>query len=77
MAEAYRPDPPSAAGVNFFLTVLYSAFCTARSRTAKVDVDMTEEGAVQRPSGAPVAVVVSQVKDFFKLNHSYVNYQNK
>ena len=51
-------------GLYFF--VFHSAFCTVQSTTAKVDVDMMEEGAVQGPPGVPVAVVMSQVEDFFK-----------
>ena len=46
--------------------VLYSAICTAQSKTAKVIADMEQEGAVQSPSGAPIAVEMSQVEDFFK-----------
>ena len=46
--------------------VLYSAICTAQSKTAKVFADMEQEGAVQSPSGAPIAVEMSQVEDFFK-----------
>ena len=46
--------------------VLYSAICTAQSKTAKVIADMEQEGVVQSPSGAPIAVEMSQVEDFFK-----------
>ena len=46
--------------------VLYSASCTAQSKTAKVITDMEQEGAAQSPSGAPIAVEMSQVEGFFK-----------
>ena len=40
--------------------------CTAQSKTAKVIADTEQERAVQSPSGAPIAVEMSQVEDFFK-----------
>ena len=46
--------------------VLHSAICAAQSKTAKVIADMEQEEAVQSPSGAPIAVEMSQVEDFFK-----------
>ena len=46
--------------------VLYSAVCTAQSKTAKVIADMEQEGAAQSPSGAPIAVEMSQVEGVIK-----------